>query len=85
MPIDDDNVFLIKQFKNCSHFFIEIRSKHRQNDIDTLIEVSVMCLFCGYVFTWIFYCLHSISHISIFISRFRVSQIIYGQMVVILS
>lgn len=41
MPIDDDNIFLIKQFKNCSHFFIEIRSKYRQNDIDTLIEVSI--------------------------------------------
>lgn len=42
MPIHDDNVFIIKQFKNCSHFFIEIRAKSGRNDINTLIEVSIM-------------------------------------------
>lgn len=41
MPIQDENVSIVKQFKNCSHFFIEICANFRQTDINNLAEVSV--------------------------------------------
>lgn len=49
MPIDDENVDIITQFKNCSHFFIEMLMDYQHTDILILIEVSDyslrLCLF----------------------------------------
>lgn len=83
MPIHDDNIFIIKQFKNCSHFFVEIRAKYRQNDLDTLIEVSVS-FFCGYVFMCFCCCAGNFHFHFHFHFQFRASQIICDQMMGIL-
>lgn len=40
MSIDDKNVFIVKQFINCSHFFVELRTNPRHNNINVLCEVS---------------------------------------------
>lgn len=40
MEINEENVSIVKQFKNCSHFFIEVRTKYRHSDINTLVEAS---------------------------------------------
>lgn len=51
MPIDDGNVVnILKQFKNCSHFFIEIDAKFRQTDINTIAEVTLPILRLSFLF-----------------------------------
>lgn len=42
MPINDSNASIIKQFKNCSHFYVEIVAKFRQTDINIIVEVSIL-------------------------------------------
>lgn len=42
MVINDENVNIIHQFKNCSHFYVEICLKYRHTDIDILAEVNVI-------------------------------------------
>lgn len=44
MPIDEENVDIVVQFKGCSHFFVEILLDHQISDINILIEVSELNL-----------------------------------------
>lgn len=44
MVINDQNAEIIHQFKNCSHFYVEISVKYRNNDINILAEVYVFFL-----------------------------------------
>lgn len=44
MVINDENVNIIHQFKNCSHFYVEVCLKYRHTDVDILAEVNVIFL-----------------------------------------
>lgn len=39
MSIDDENVGIILQYKNCSHFFVELVMDYQHKQIPILIEV----------------------------------------------
>lgn len=39
MIIDDDNIGIVSQYKNCSHFFLELIMDYKHKEIPILIEV----------------------------------------------
>lgn len=39
MIIDDDNVGIVTQYKNCSHFFLELVMDYQHKEISILVEV----------------------------------------------
>lgn len=44
MPIDDENVGIISQYKNCSHFFVELMMDYQHKQIPILIEVRSIAI-----------------------------------------
>lgn len=44
MPIDDENVGIILQYKNCSHFFVELMMDYQHKQIPILIEVRSIAI-----------------------------------------
>lgn len=40
IPLNDENIDIIFQFQQCSHFFVELCLNYRHSDVATLVEVS---------------------------------------------
>lgn len=65
MTIDDENIDIIFQFMNCSHFYIEICAQYQHSDVATTIEVLfsthsfLVYLFFIFNLTSIFYSEHT--------------------------